>query len=136
MIKNFLILMLAAVMVVALAACGGSDTPLQDYLDAHSADIQAELDSIAHALGEGSRATLTANDANNEVIFSLYFGDLDDMDSEEIAAFAAVLSGMLRPELQPMAVEIRDDAGVDSLILTVKFLARDGSEITSIVVEA
>ena len=138
--KKLLVLMLAITLVLTLAACGGSSggTPLQDFLDEDGAEIQAEFDALAPmlGLGEGARVVLSANDANNELIFSFYFGEFDDLDEDELAAVSEMISDVLSPLLQPMAVEIRDELEMDSIVLTIEFLTLGGDNILSTAIEA
>ena len=138
---KILALVISALLVVALAACGGgggsgggaASTPIQDFLDAEGADAQAELDALAPmlGLGDGARVVLSANDANNELIFSFYFGEFDGLSDEELEMVAEMISDMMGPMLQPMAAEMRDEIGIDALTLTIVILSLQGDVIST-----
>jgi len=133
--------MLSALLVLSLVACGGggNDTPIQDFLDEEGAEAQEAFDAMAPALGmgEGSRVVLSANDADNELIFSFYFGEFEQtgLNDDILGRSNAALSA-LRPILEPMAAEIRDEIGIDSLVLTIVLLSPEGNEAMRTSIEA
>ena len=138
--KRLLILMLSVLLVLGLVACGGSgNTPLQDFLDEEGAEMQEAFDAMAPQLGmgEGSRIVLTANDADNELIFSFHFGEFEQEGlNDDMLGRAGGALGALNPILQPMATEIRNELEMDSLVLRIVLLSPDGDEIMSTSVEA
>jgi len=144
--KRLLVLMLSVLLVFGLAACGGGDsgggsaaTPIQDYLDENGAEIQEAFDEMALMLGmgEGSRVVVSANDADNELIFSFYFGEFEQegLNDDMLGRSSAALS-TLGPIFEPMAEEIRDEIGVDSLVLTIVLLSSEGNESMRTSIEA
>ena len=110
---------------------GASATLLQDMLDEEGADMEADFNALLPALGfgEGSRVSVTANDANSELIFSFYFGDIEALEDADLTDYAETMATMLGPILQPLAEITRDELEMDSLTLTIALITQQGNEI-------
>jgi len=127
--------MLSVLLVLSLAACGGGgdrDTPIQDFIDGEGAQAQAFFEAMlpGMGLGEGASFTLAANDADNEIIFTFTFGEVEQENLEDgLPNFADYILDTIHPTLEPMAEGLRDAIRVDSLVLTISLLSPDGDEL-------
>ena len=136
MTKKWLILLLSALLIVGLAACGGggSDTPIQDYLDEEGDEMQEEFELLLPLLdlGDGARFAVRANDEENEIIFAFYIGEFEPrgLNDDNMARANAAL-GILRPIFAEFAEEIREDIGVDSLRLMISVFSPEGNGVMS-----
>lgn len=139
MMKKRLVLILALSLILALTACGGSNTPIQDFIDEEGPGTERAINDFLPFLGmgEGARFEMTGSDADKELTFSFHFGDFagDELGYDMSTRANIALDG-LRHQFTEMIEEMRDDLGLDRLRLTMEFFAPDGSFILGATIDA
>jgi len=137
--KKLLILLLAAVLVLSLAACGGetsvAPTPepeepedtrsvIEVFLAENSEMIRGMADVMTGGMGDGSRIELEAG-TGNELIYKFIFArGMDFEDTED--AFEEIFISM-GPFFEDLADEFRAELELPNMRVTVRFYDYDGN---------
>ena len=101
-------------------ATGGA---IQEFLDEHQAELEAEMGDLADILGPGSSIAIEAG-TGNELVFIFTFGP--DADMDEAGELLGELLGGLGFIFEMVADEIADDLDLDYAIVTVRYLDANG----------
>ena len=121
MLKKSLILILSIVLIAGLVACGGSNDgdAVADFLEEHIDEMQASVAPMLGPMGSGSRVDIEAG-AGNEMVFTFVYGYDIDAGMIDAVVLEEALYG-LGHLFEPLAEALRDEIGVDSLRILVRY---------------
>ena len=117
--KKVLVLMLGLLLIAGLVACGGTNSPVEEFLSEYGDELQDELAAI---MGNAGRVEVAAG-RGNEMVFSFHFETIADAGELKAALDA------LEPVFETLAGEIQEELELDSIRLTVRFYDTDGGTI-------
>jgi len=143
MMKKLLILLLATMLILSLAACGGGTsvepTPepeepeaelsvIEVFLAENSDMIRSMADTMTGGMGEGSRVELEAG-TGNELIYNFIFASGMDFDGVE-GAFEEIFISM-GPFFEMLADTFRDELELPNMRVTARFYDYDGNMLAA-----
>ena len=126
MVKKLVALLVSVLLIATLfAGCGGGGNAVQDFLDEHGADLAADMESgMSDILGPGSSVSIEAG-RSNELIYTLAYGP--DMDMEGLGEMLPEVLAAMDVMFEPMAEAFRDEMGLNSFRITVRYTDSDGN---------
>ncbi len=126
MFKKLSSLIIALMLVVAVfTGCSGGNK-LEKYVNDNKDQINEALAPMAESLGDNASIDLTAQ--GDEVIFTFKFGE--ELPAGVDVALKDAL-GTLAPTFESMADSLKAETGVDKVIITIKYLDKDGKELAT-----
>ena len=148
MMKRLLALLLIAfVLGAALVGCGGGNgngggepaepeattpaaaaNPVQEFLDEHAADLEAELAPLSDMMGEGGSISIEAG-RSNEMVFIFAYGP--DIPLEGVADLLPDMLQGMAFVFEGLAAEIGGELGIDDFTITVVYRDSTGADLAS-----
>lgn len=120
---NFLLLVTILAMTFGLVACGGNSS-VEDYLN--SEEVQSQLSTLEKSLeGSGMNIKVTAKD--NKMIYTYTYDNMEK--SDKLADQLETAVAAQDSTFQTTADKIKSEVGVDSAIVVIEYVDKNGEMI-------
>lgn len=128
--KKVVSVVLAMVMALSIAACGGKSGTVEDYLN--KPEIKSQIDETIEAI-EGSGMSMEVIGEGNKMIYSYKF-ETPIEDEVLDTAKATLEEGVKAQEsiFKQAAKELETEGKVKDAVVVIQYLNADGSEIYTV----